>query len=111
MADAARAVTAAETDRDVLNIVAAAARDVIGARSGVARRGANAFAYENRCNHAAFPLESEDGRMLVQEKRYLVCAVHGASYDMTSGACAGGPCSGGLTPIPIEIVDGAVLIR
>ena len=32
LADAARAVTAAETDRDVLNIGAAAARDVIGAR-------------------------------------------------------------------------------
>src|SRR3954464_14672713 len=41
LADAARAVTAAATDEDVLRIVADAARDVIGARHGVARRGGN----------------------------------------------------------------------
>ena len=41
LADAARAVTAAATDEDVLEIVAYAARDVIGARHGVARRGPN----------------------------------------------------------------------
>jgi GAF domain-containing protein len=41
LADAARAVTAAATDEDVLEIVARAARDVIGARHGVARRSAN----------------------------------------------------------------------
>jgi GAF domain-containing protein len=41
LADAARAVTAAATDDDVLAIVAEAARDVIGARHGVARREAN----------------------------------------------------------------------
>src|SRR4051794_13592278 len=41
LADAARAVTAAATDEDVLEIVAQAARDVIGARHGVARRDAN----------------------------------------------------------------------
>src|SRR3954452_9086901 len=41
LADAARAVTAAATDEDVLTIVADAARQVIGARHGVARRGSN----------------------------------------------------------------------
>ncbi|WP_053227600.1 ATP-binding SpoIIE family protein phosphatase [Solirubrobacter soli] len=41
LADAARAVTAAATDEDVLAIVAQAARDVIGARHGIARRDAN----------------------------------------------------------------------
>jgi serine phosphatase RsbU (regulator of sigma subunit)/anti-sigma regulatory factor (Ser/Thr protein kinase) len=40
LADAARAVTAAATDEDVLEIVAEAARDVIGARHGTARREA-----------------------------------------------------------------------
>ncbi|HET6547352.1 MAG TPA: GAF domain-containing protein, partial [Solirubrobacter sp.] len=40
LADAARAVTAAATEDDVLAIVVAAARDVIGARGGSARRDA-----------------------------------------------------------------------
>ena len=41
LADAARAVTAAATDEAVLEIVARAAREVIGARHGVARRDSN----------------------------------------------------------------------
>jgi serine phosphatase RsbU (regulator of sigma subunit)/anti-sigma regulatory factor (Ser/Thr protein kinase) len=41
LADAARAVTAAATDDDVLAIVAEAARTAIGARHGVARRESN----------------------------------------------------------------------
>ena len=77
----------------------------------IARKGSDAFAYENRCTHAAFPLERADGRVLVQEQRFLVCDVHGASYDMRNGACAGGPCTGALTPVAIEIVEGVVLIR
>ena len=77
----------------------------------LARKGETVFAYENRCDHAESPLEHDGGHVLVQERRYLVCAMHGARYDMTNGACAGGPCSGGLAPIAIEIVEGAVLIR
>jgi GAF domain-containing protein/anti-sigma regulatory factor (Ser/Thr protein kinase) len=61
LADAARAVTAAETDRDVLNIVAAAARDVIGARHGVARRGANGAPPGPRL---VAPLMARDGSSL-----------------------------------------------
>src|SRR4051794_15842735 len=41
LADAARAVTAAATVDDVLEIVAGAAREVIGARHGTARRSPN----------------------------------------------------------------------
>ncbi|MBE2318917.1 SpoIIE family protein phosphatase [Solirubrobacter sp. CPCC 204708] len=61
LADAARAVTAAETDRDVLNIVAAAAREVIGARKGVARRGPNGAPPGPRL---VAPLMARDGSSL-----------------------------------------------
>ena len=61
LADAARAVTAAETDRDVLNIIAAAARDVIGARGGVARRGSNGAPPGPRL---VAPLMARDGSSL-----------------------------------------------
>jgi serine phosphatase RsbU (regulator of sigma subunit)/anti-sigma regulatory factor (Ser/Thr protein kinase) len=61
LADAARAVTAAETDRDVLDIVAAAARDVIGARQGVARRGSNGAPAGPRL---VAPLVARDGSSL-----------------------------------------------
>jgi serine phosphatase RsbU (regulator of sigma subunit)/anti-sigma regulatory factor (Ser/Thr protein kinase) len=61
LADAARAVTAAATDDDVLEIVARAARDVIGARGGVARRGANGAPHGPRL---VAPLVARDGSSL-----------------------------------------------
>src|SRR3954452_10108555 len=61
LADAARAVTAAATDEDVLAIVAEAARDVIGARHGVARRGANGAPPRPRL---VAPLVARDGSSL-----------------------------------------------
>lgn len=77
----------------------------------IARRGGEAFAYENRCSHADYPLDRDDGVVLVQEGRYLVCPHHGASYALDTGACAGGPCNGaGLRRISIQVRDGAVLI-
>ena len=61
LADAARAVTAAATDEDVLEIVAQAARDVIGARHGVARRGSNGAPTGPRL---IAPLVARDGSSL-----------------------------------------------
>jgi nitrite reductase/ring-hydroxylating ferredoxin subunit len=66
-------------------------------------------AFHNRCAHANSPLQRADGRVLVQEGRYLVCGAHGASYALESGACAGGPCNGrGLVRMPIIVREGAV---
>src|SRR3954454_20360028 len=61
LADAARAVTAAATDEDVLTIIADAARDVIGARHGVARREANGAPSGPRL---VAPLVARDGSSL-----------------------------------------------
>lgn len=73
------------------------------------RSGDRISAFRNKCPHAGYPLQRADGRLLVQEKRYLVCAAHGASFTLTEGACAGGPCNGaGLERVEIEIRDGAI---
>lgn len=73
------------------------------------RRGGAVFAYENRCAHAEYSLQRDDGSVTVQQGRFLVCAVHGASYAMETGACAGGPCNGkGLKRIAVAVSDGAV---
>ena len=65
LADAARAVTAAATDEDVLEIVAQAARDVIGARHGVARRGSNGAPTGPRL---VAPLVARDGSSLGHDR-------------------------------------------
>lgn len=73
------------------------------------RRGGAIHAFRNRCTHADYPLQRADGRVLVQEGRFLICGAHGASYELETGACAGGPCNGkGLTPIAIAVRDGDV---
>ena len=80
-----------------------------GASLILTRRGEHIAAFFNRCAHADYPLQRADGRLLVQEGRYLVCAVHGASFALEDGACAGGPCNGkGLTRVAVEVRDGAV---
>jgi nitrite reductase/ring-hydroxylating ferredoxin subunit len=62
------------------------------------RSGDRISAFRNKCPHAGYPLN-----------RYLVCAAHGASFTLTDGACAGGPCNGaGLERVEIEMRDGAV---
>jgi nitrite reductase/ring-hydroxylating ferredoxin subunit len=84
--------------------------DVGGVSVLLTRRGAQAFAYINRCTHAHYPLD-ENGRVLVQEARYIVCPQHGASYELDTGKCAGGPCNGaGLTPVPVEMRAGAAFV-
>lgn len=75
------------------------------------RRGGAVACFRNRCPHAGYPLQRADGRILVQEGRYLVCAAHGASYALEDGACAGGPCNGaGLERVAIEVRDGVVAV-
>lgn len=67
-------------------------------------------AFHNECPHAGRRLDWAPGRFLV-EGRTLVCAAHGATFDLASGACIGGPCRGaGLKSIAIAIEDGQVIL-
>lgn len=71
--------------------------------------GDDVCAYENACPHARMPLERPDGRVVVHEKRFLICSAHGASFDRTTGLCVGGPAANkSLTPAPIYIENGLI---
>ncbi len=75
------------------------------------RAGDKIAAFRNKCPHAGYPLQRADGRVLVQEDRYMVCGAHGASFALTDGACAGGPCNGeGLERVAIDVRDGEILL-
>lgn len=65
-------------------------------------------AYLNRCSHRGVELDWEPGEFFSAQGDALICATHGARYDPASGACLGGPCSGGLTGVPIRERDGRV---
>lgn len=77
----------------------------------VTRRGDAIAAFRNKCPHAGYPLQRADGRVVVQEGRYLVCAAHGASFGLSDGVCAGGPCNGdGLERVAVVVRDGVVCV-
>lgn len=77
----------------------------------VTRRGDRISAFRNKCPHAGYPLQRSDGRIVVQEGRYMMCSGHGASFTLEDGACAGGPCNGdALERIAIVIRDGNVCV-
>ena len=65
-------------------------------------------AYLNRCTHVAMELDYQPDRFFDDSGRWLLCATHGAAYAPDTGACAGGPCRGGLVKIPLSEQGGVV---
>ena len=73
------------------------------------RRGEQLFAYQNACPHRHLSLSWAPGRFMVGEDGLLVCPHHGAAFDLESGECLQGPCSGDfLFPVTVDIRDGGV---
>ena len=80
-------------------------------RGFVVRVGAHLRGYVNRCPHAGHPLNLLPDRFLTPDGALLLCSSHGALFELTTGDCIDGPCPGqSLTPIPIQIRDGYVLL-
>jgi nitrite reductase/ring-hydroxylating ferredoxin subunit len=66
-------------------------------------------AYLNRCAHVAAEMDWTPGDFLDGERRYIVCALHGAHYEPATGRCAGGPCGRGrLRALSVTERDGEV---
>ncbi len=77
-------------------------------RAFAVRYRGRAYAYLNRCTHVAMELDFQPDRFFDDSGEWLLCATHGAVYQPDTGACAGGPCRGGLVPIDLSEVDGVV---
>ena len=65
-------------------------------------------AYLNRCTHVAMEMDYQLDRFFDDTGNWLLCATHGAAYVPDTGACAGGPCRGGLVKIALTENDGVV---
>jgi nitrite reductase/ring-hydroxylating ferredoxin subunit len=70
-----------------------------------------ARAYVNRCPHVAYPLNYAPDMFLTFDDSMIQCYVHGAIFEKDTGYCIAGPCAGlKLVPVPVEIVEGYVLL-
>jgi len=56
--------------------------------------GGEIYAYVNKCPHRYTELDWLPGEVFDDEGLYLVCATHGAVFEVNSGLCADGPCKG-----------------
>jgi nitrite reductase/ring-hydroxylating ferredoxin subunit len=65
-------------------------------------------AYVNECAHVAMEMDFQPNQFFDSTGQWLMCATHGAMYDPASGACAGGPCRGGLEKIALTERAGVV---
>ncbi len=75
------------------------------------RDGMRVCAWINNCPHAHRRLDWAPGKFLKSKEGLLVCAVHGASFELTQGACVAGPCRGEhLREVAVEVRDGAVVL-
>lgn len=67
-------------------------------------------AYLNVCPHAGRRLDWAPGKFLLEGGR-LICAAHGASFQLQDGLCIGGPCRGqALTSVAVHVREGMVLL-
>ncbi len=68
-------------------------------------------AYVNTCPHAGHPLNFTPDRFLTPDRSLILCNSHGALFTRDTGLCIAGPCPGqSLTPVPIEVVEGYVML-
>ncbi|MDH5633771.1 MAG: Rieske 2Fe-2S domain-containing protein [Gammaproteobacteria bacterium] len=70
-----------------------------------------AYAYLNQCAHTPVELDWEHGQFFDKNKRYLICATHGALYEPATGACVDGPCrKKGLVALEVDEREDGVFI-
>jgi nitrite reductase/ring-hydroxylating ferredoxin subunit len=77
----------------------------------VLRDGDAVRAWMNICPHAGRSLGWAPGKFLKSKDGLLICAVHGASFELQRGECVAGPCKGqSLRAVAVAIVDGEVRV-
>lgn len=81
-------------------------------RGFVVRQGDAVRAYQNYCKHAGHPLNFKPDSFLTKDQTMIICASHGALYEIETGVCVAGPCPGKtLTAVTTEIVDGVIVVE
>jgi nitrite reductase/ring-hydroxylating ferredoxin subunit len=68
----------------------------------IVRQGERLFAYADACPHLDTPLAWRRHAYLNAAGDHIVCAAHGALFEISTGLCTLGPCLGeSLRPLPV----------
>ncbi|NQV87874.1 MAG: Rieske 2Fe-2S domain-containing protein [Woeseiaceae bacterium] len=80
-------------------------------RGFVIRQGDDIFAYQNFCVHVGHPLNWSPNRFLTRDGSAIICASHGATYEIETGHCFAGPGSGkSLRKVAVSVRGGVVFV-
>jgi nitrite reductase/ring-hydroxylating ferredoxin subunit len=73
------------------------------------RQGDEVRAWLNICPHAGRRLDWAPGQFLKSAQGHLVCAAHGASFELQHGDCVAGPCRGDrLRAVAVSVDAGEI---
>ncbi|MCC8395808.1 Rieske 2Fe-2S domain-containing protein [Paraburkholderia sp. MMS20-SJTR3] len=77
----------------------------------IVRRGAQVWAYVNRCPHFSVPLDFEPGDVMCYRSQVLMCAHYSALFRFEDGHCIDGPCMGaGLDVVRVRVEEGTRVV-
>lgn len=77
----------------------------------IVRWGNQIFGYVNQCPHQRVNLDWERNQFLDPNGLRLMCGKHGSMFEIGTGRCVEGPCTGqSLEPIAVSVVDGDVCV-
>ena len=80
-------------------------------RGFVVRKDDEIFAYQNFCAHVGHPLNWSPNNFLTKDKTAIICASHGATYEIETGNCFVGPALGkALRKVDVSVRDGVVYV-
>lgn len=75
------------------------------------RQGDAVRAWLNVCPHAGRRLDWAPGQFLKSKDGLLVCAAHGAGFELQRGECVSGPCRGqSLRAVTVQVSEGKVVL-
>ncbi|MFK7978225.1 MAG: Rieske (2Fe-2S) protein [Halioglobus sp.] len=81
----------------------------------IVRTGAKVFAYRDECPHykGSTSLPWRKDAYLDSKAEFIICASHGAEFEIHTGLCVRGPCVGeSLNSVPVHLAqDGTIFIE
>ncbi|VIO68636.1 hypothetical protein CI1B_22590 [Bradyrhizobium ivorense] len=73
--------------------------------------GDDYLGYVNRCPHDSLWLNIGSGEFFSSDRSFLRCARHGARFEIDTGLCIDGPCTGqALEPVALAVIEGDVCL-
>lgn len=78
----------------------------------IARVGDAVYGYHNSCPHQGTPLDWTPDRFISEDTGLILCATHGAQFEIADGLCVSGPCQGDhLKPVAVDVdAEGRIVL-